>query len=107
MKLSTSKDSEIGLDGLPSNPVSTLADLEVKAYENRLRERLVAKCSTHTPGEARWLEKCLGDRITTEKSGEDTRRVGLDKLFKRKNFTNPTRAISRVGFFNFKGLRDS
>ena len=57
MNHSRSKDSEIGLDGRPSKPVSTLADLEVKAYENRLRERLVAKCSTHTPGEARWLEK--------------------------------------------------
>ena len=57
MNHSTSKDSEIGPDGRPAKPVSTLADLEVKAYENRLRERLVAKCSTHTPGEARWLEK--------------------------------------------------
>jgi hypothetical protein len=55
MNHSTSKDSEIGSDGRPSKPVNTLVDLEVKAY--RLRERLVAKCLTHTPGEARWLEK--------------------------------------------------
>ena len=57
MNYSTSNDSEIGREGRPSKPVSTLADLQVKAYENRLRERLAANCSTHTRGEARWLEK--------------------------------------------------
>jgi len=32
-------------------------DLQVKAYENRLRERLIAKYSTRTPAEAKRLEK--------------------------------------------------
>ena len=45
MNHSTSDDSEIGPSGLPLNPVSTLADLQVKAYENRVRERLMAKIS--------------------------------------------------------------
>jgi hypothetical protein len=32
-------------------------DLQVKAYENRLRERLIAKYPKRTPVEARQLEK--------------------------------------------------
>ena len=32
-------------------------DLQVKAYENRLRERLIAKYSTRTSAEAKRLEK--------------------------------------------------
>jgi hypothetical protein len=57
MNHSTSDDSEIGPSGLPSNPVSTLTDLQVKAYENRVRERLMAKYPTRTPAEASRLEK--------------------------------------------------
>jgi hypothetical protein len=34
-----------------------LADLQVKAYENRVRERLLAKYPTPNPEEARRLEK--------------------------------------------------
>ena len=37
--------------------LSTLADLQVKAYENRVRERLIAKFPTATPAEAGRLEK--------------------------------------------------
>ena len=57
MNHSTSNESEIGSEGCPSKPISTLADLQVKAYENRLRERLIAKYSTRTPAEAKRLEK--------------------------------------------------
>jgi hypothetical protein len=57
MNHSTSNDSEIGSEGCLSKPISTLADLQVKAYENRARERLVAKYPTRTPAEARRLEK--------------------------------------------------
>jgi hypothetical protein len=56
MNHSTSDDSEIGPSGLPLNPVSTLTDLQVKAYETRVRERLMAKNPTLTLTEARRLE---------------------------------------------------
>jgi hypothetical protein len=57
MNRGTSSDSEIGSEGCPSKPISTLADLQVKAYENRVRERLMAKYPTRTPAEASRLEK--------------------------------------------------
>lgn len=57
MNHSTSDDSEIGASGLPLNPVSRLTDLQVKAYENRVRERLMAKYPTLTRTEARRLEE--------------------------------------------------
>ena len=57
MNHSTSNDSEIGSEGCPSKPISTLADLEVKAYDNRVRERLTARCPTGRPVEVRRLEK--------------------------------------------------
>ena len=44
-------------EGRPPEPISTLADLQVKAYENRVRERLMAKYPTRTPVEAKRLEK--------------------------------------------------
>jgi hypothetical protein len=44
---------EIGSEGCPSKPVSTLTDLKVKAYENRVRERLIAKYPKRTPAESR------------------------------------------------------
>ena len=49
----TSKDTQIASAGCPSEPAKTLMDLQVKAYENRLRERLIAKYSTRTPAEAK------------------------------------------------------
>ena len=57
MNHSTSNDSEIGSEGCPSKPIGTLADFQVKAYEDRVRERLAAKYPTRTPAEARRLEK--------------------------------------------------
>jgi hypothetical protein len=57
MNRGTSSDSEIGSEGCPSKPISTLADLQVKAYENRVRERLMAKYPTRTPAKASRLEK--------------------------------------------------
>ena len=53
----TLSDSEERSDFNPSQSISTLADLQVKAYENRVRERLLAKYPTPTPAEARRLEK--------------------------------------------------
>ena len=57
MNHSTSDDSEIGPGGVPLKPVSTLTDLQVKAYEKRVRERLMAKYPTLTRAEARRLEE--------------------------------------------------
>ena len=57
MNHSTSNDSETGSEGCPPEPISTLADLQVKAYENRVRERLMAKYPTRTQAEASRLEK--------------------------------------------------
>jgi hypothetical protein len=53
----TLSDSEERSDFNPSQSISTLADLQVKSYENRVRERLLAKYPTPTPAEARRLEK--------------------------------------------------
>ena len=57
MNHSTSNDSKIGPEGCPSKPVSSLADLQVSAFENRVRERLKTKYLTRTPAEARRLEE--------------------------------------------------
>ena len=63
MNHSTSNDSEIGPEGYPSKPANTLTDLQVKAYENRVRERLTAKYPTRTPAEARRLEKQIQELV--------------------------------------------
>jgi hypothetical protein len=57
MNHSTSNDSKIRPEGCPSKPVSSLADLQVKTFEDRVRERLKTKYPTHTPAEARRLEE--------------------------------------------------
>ena len=57
MNHGTSNGSETGSEGCPPEPISTVADLQVKAYENRVRERLMAKYPTRTPAEAKRLEK--------------------------------------------------
>ena len=53
----SSKDTQIASGGCPSEAAKTLMDLQVKAYENRLHERLIAKYSTRTSAEAKRLEK--------------------------------------------------
>ena len=63
MNHSRSNDSEIGSEDCPSKPISTLADLQVKAYEDRVRERLMAKYPTRTPAEARRLEKQIQELV--------------------------------------------
>ena len=55
MNHSTSNGSEISFEGGPSEPISTLGDLQVKAYETRARERLMVKYPTSA--ETRELEK--------------------------------------------------
>ena len=57
----TSNDSETGSEGCPPEPISTLADLQVKAYENRVRERLMAKYPTRTRGIERTPEIEVND----------------------------------------------
>ena len=57
MNHGTSNDSETGSESCPPEPISTLADLQIKAYENRVRERLMAKYPTRTAAEAKRLEK--------------------------------------------------
>ena len=63
MNHGTSNISETGSVGWPPEPISTLADLQVKAYENRVRERLMAKYPTRTPAEARRLEKPIQELV--------------------------------------------
>jgi hypothetical protein len=63
MNHGTSNDSETGSEGCPPEPISTLADLQIKAYENRVRERLMAKYPTRTPAEARRLEKQIQELV--------------------------------------------
>jgi hypothetical protein len=53
----TPSDSEERSDFNPPQSIRELADLQVRAYENRVRERLVARYPTPTPAEARRLEK--------------------------------------------------
>ena len=57
MNHSTSNDSKIGPECCPSKQVRSLADLQVKTYEDRVRERLKTKYPTLTPAEARRLEE--------------------------------------------------
>jgi hypothetical protein len=57
MNHSTSNDSEIASEGCPSKPIRTLADLQVKAYEDHVGERLMVKYPTRTPADASRLEK--------------------------------------------------
>ncbi len=63
MNHGTSNHSETGSEGCPPEPISTLADLQVKANENRVRERLMAKYPTRTPAEARRLEKQIQELV--------------------------------------------
>src|SRR5260370_40703735 len=70
MNHSTSNDSETGSEGCPPEPISTLADLQVKAYENRVRERLMAKYPNRTPAEARRLEKQIQELVQIYAEGK-------------------------------------
>src|SRR5580700_3086140 len=63
MNHGTSNDSETGSEGCAPEPISTLADLQVKAYENRVRKRLMAKYPTRTPAEARRFEKQIQELV--------------------------------------------
>jgi len=63
MNHSTPNEPEIGSESCPSKPFSTLIDLQVKAYENRVRERLIAKYPRRTPAEARRLEKQIKELV--------------------------------------------
>jgi hypothetical protein len=53
----TFSDSEERSDFNPPQSIREVADLQVRAYENRVREQLVARYPTPNPEEARRLEK--------------------------------------------------
>jgi hypothetical protein len=53
----TPSDSEERSDFNPPQSLREVADLQMRTYENRVRERLVARDPTPNPEEARRLEK--------------------------------------------------
>lgn len=53
----TPSDPEERSDFNSAEPITTPADLQVQIYENRVRERLLAKYPTPTAAEVRRLEK--------------------------------------------------
>jgi hypothetical protein len=57
MNFDTPSNSEKRSDFCASNAIGTVADLQIKAYESRVRERLRSIYPTPTPAEARRLEK--------------------------------------------------
>jgi hypothetical protein len=57
MNVDTPSNSEERSDFCASKAIGTVADLRVQAYENLVRERLLAKYPTPTSEEARRLEK--------------------------------------------------
>jgi hypothetical protein len=59
----TPSDSEERCDFNPSESISTLADLQIRAYESRVRERLRSIYPTPTPAEARRLEKRIENLV--------------------------------------------
>src|SRR5271166_4484522 len=98
MNHSTSNDSKIGPEGCPSKPVRALRDLQVKAYENRVRERLLAKYPKRTPAEARRLEKHIDKFVQIYAEGEFSCRV-IDRIASaeislRKELSEPERLKS-------------
>jgi hypothetical protein len=93
MNHSTSNDSEIASEGCLSKPIGTLADLQVKAYEDRVRERLTAKYPTRTPAEASRLEKQIQELVQIYAEGRISCRaidqVASVEITVRTNRTNP------------------
>ena len=93
MNHTTSDDSESGPSGVPLKPVSTLTDLQVKAYENRVRERLMAKYPTLTLAEARQLEKQIQKLVQIYAEGrillqgDPSDRIRRDHRLQRKERT--------------------
>jgi len=93
MNHGTSNDSETGSEGCPPEPISTSADLQVKAYENRVRERLMAKYPTLTLAEARQLEKQIQKLVQIYAEGrillqgDPSDRIRRDHRLQRKERT--------------------
>jgi hypothetical protein len=98
MNHSTSNNSEIRSEGCPSKPISTLADLQVKAYEDRVRERLIAKYPTRTPAEASRLEKQIEKLVQIYADGrtllQSHPRIASAKITIRKELSKPERLKS-------------
>jgi hypothetical protein len=67
----TFSDSEVRSDFDPSQSINALADLQVKAYENRVRERLVARYPTPTPAQASRLEKQIEKLVQIYAAGRN------------------------------------
>jgi hypothetical protein len=85
MNHSMSNDSEIWPEGCPSKPVSTLTDLRVKAYENRVRERLIAKYPKRTPAESRRLEKQIDELVQIYAEGRILLRADPSDCIRRNH----------------------
>ena len=100
MNHSTSDDSESGSEGCPLKPISTLADLQAKAYENRVRERLMAKYPTLTLAEARLLEKRSRNSfrftLREEFSCREIRRTASAEIIVYKEKSKRERLISLI-----------
>ena len=103
MNHSTSNDSKIGPEDCPSKPISTLADLQLKAYENRAREHLMAKYPTRTPAEACRLEKQIQKLVHIYAEGHFSshratllRADGKDILSVRMHFNSERQAEEDV-----------
>jgi hypothetical protein len=91
-------DSEERSDFDPSQSIRTLA-VQVKAYENRVRERLLAKSVTPTPAEARRLEKEIEKLVQIYAQGRNSpagRSIGwnLPKTWNARSRSNPRSGIS-------------
>src|SRR5271166_2611874 len=95
MNHGTSNDSETGSEGCPPEPISTLADLQVEAYENRVRERLMAKYPSvrrPKPDDLRRRSRSLFRfTLREEFSCWAIDRIASLEIIKRKELSEPER----------------
>jgi hypothetical protein len=103
MNHGTSNDSETGSEGCPPEPISTLADLQVKAYENRVRERLMAKCPTRTLAEASRLEKQIQKLVQIYAEGRILLRADPSDCIRRNH---QAQGIERTSKFEITDERE-
>ena len=87
-------DSEERSDLNASQSVNTLA-VQVKAYENRVRERLLAKYPTPTPAEARRLEKEIEKLVQIYAQGRILLQgVPPDGIYRNHRFSVPVHTLN-------------
>jgi hypothetical protein len=94
----TLSDSEERSDFNPSQSINALADLQVKAYENRVRERLVARYPTPTSAEITRLEKQIQKLVQIYAQGRILLQAvpsdGIPKSWNARSYSNPRDGIS-------------